>query len=496
MIFPEQKPGTGVDPDLFGLTPRGNGAGRDAEEDLGLDLDQESSMSLEFKEDNGNSGLPTYVECVLSDTLRRSTSPCSSKRKCRAPVRCAPSGDDAQAQMQACDVGMPCGEGTDASASRKRREGWDKYPWMCTDCAKELPSMHALRIHHQMVHNQPPRFLCPQCNKVYTKYYGFVSHVRRHKNHMKFCCEECGKCFSNKKVMESHRATHSDARPFVCAECGKAFRQQSALYVHNRSHQPEALKNKFPCDQCDKRFSTKPNLVTHKRIHTGVRNYTCDQCGKSFIQKGNLDAHLLTHSLDKPHACLICGKCFKTPLQLRKHETVHTGAKPHQCDVCGRQFRERGTLREHHRIHTGAMPFSCEFCGKRFRFKGILTTHRRQHTGERPYSCLECQHHFTNWPNYNKHMKRRHSINTSLQPDPNKVAVASQGGGAPHPPLVQPPPLHQPLEEHPSLEGGVLGQPDLYSPAMSYVGGPVASSMFGFYTQLQGLDTLDMLQHR
>lgn len=91
-----------------------------------------------------------------------------------------------------------------------------------------------------------------------------------------------------------------------------------------------------------------------------------------------------------------------------------SGLKPHQCDVCGRQFRERGTLKEHHRIHTGAMPFTCEFCGKSFRFKGVLTTHRRQHTGERPYSCLECQHHFTNWPNYNKHMKRRHGINTSV----------------------------------------------------------------------------------
>lgn len=35
-------------------------------------------------------------------------------------------------------------------------------------------------------------------------------------------------------------------------------------------------------------------------------------------------------------------------------------------------------------------------------------------SGERPYSCNECQHHFTNWPNYNKHMKRRHGINTSV----------------------------------------------------------------------------------
>ena len=121
---------------------------------------------------------------------------------------------------------------------------------------------------------------------------------------------------------------------------------------------------------------------------------------------------------------------FKTALRLMKHKTVHTDIKPHKCDVCNREFREKGTLNEHLRIHTGAMPFSCEFCNKKFRFKGVLTvnalksfpllwfcynfvyvfpqTHRRLHTGERPYSCLECNHHFTNWPNYNKHMKRRH----------------------------------------------------------------------------------------
>ncbi|XP_076277236.1 uncharacterized protein LOC143207526 isoform X3 [Lasioglossum baleicum] len=249
----------------------------------------------------------------------------------------------------------------------KRGDSMDRYPWLCTDCNDKLPSLEGLEVHHETVHNQQAKYMCVLCCKVYDKYYGFLTHVKRHKNKAKF----------------------------------------------SRCHLPDTMKNRFPCDQCDKRFSTKPNLVTHKRIHSGVRNFTCDQCGKSFIQKGNLEAHFLTHSADKPYSCTQCSKAFKTPLQLKKHETVHTGAKPHQCAVCGRTFREKGTLREHHRIHTGAMPFTCEFCGKCFRFKGILTTHRRQHTGERPYSCLECQHHFTNWPNYNKHMKRRHGINTS-----------------------------------------------------------------------------------
>ncbi len=56
----------------------------------------------------------------------------------------------------------------------------------------------------------------------------------------------------------------------------------------------------------------------------------------------------------------------------------------------------------------------------------ILQTHRRQHTGERPYSCVECQHHFTNWPNYNKHMKRRHGINKSVRIKSDNAVQSNQ----------------------------------------------------------------------
>ncbi|KAG8247873.1 hypothetical protein J6590_052291 [Homalodisca vitripennis] len=174
-------------------------------------------------------------------------------------------------------------------------------------------------------------------------------------------------------------------------------------------------------------------------------------------------------------------------MQLRKHHSVHTGAKPHQCDVCGRSFRERGTLREHLRIHTGAMPFTCEYCGKAFRFKGILTTHRRQHTGERPYSCLECQHHFTNWPNYNKHMKRRHGINTSRQTR------------AKPPTLSNPPPPLEPLPLYEEYAPAPLPPPTTYHPHPNSFPAPTLQQFFTF-TQLPGqphLDpTLDMMQHR
>lgn len=65
-------------------------------------------------------------------------------------------------------------------------EGWESYPWLCSDCDEKPTSMMALRTHHQTVHNQMPKYVCVECPKVYTKYYGFITHVRCHRYHLKF----------------------------------------------------------------------------------------------------------------------------------------------------------------------------------------------------------------------------------------------------------------------------------------------------------------------
>ncbi|CAB0005564.1 unnamed protein product [Nesidiocoris tenuis] len=253
----------------------------------------------------------------------------------------------------------PLGEESDADArgSRNNEEWENTSNWLCTDCSEV-----------SMSNDDENMYLCSydaRCRKMVPDFFQQFNNVEDLREHHRSEHNQDARymLFSNKKVCNTHKLVHSDLKPaFVCSACGKSFKQQSSLFYHARCHLPEEVKFKYPCDLCKKRF--------------------------------------------------------KTGMQLRKHHSVHTGAKPHQCDVCGRTFREKGTLREHHRIHTGAMPFACEYCGKTFRFKGILTTHRRQHTGERPYSCYECQHHFTNWPNYNKHMKRRHGINTSRSARP------------------------------------------------------------------------------
>lgn len=65
-------------------------------------------------------------------------------------------------------------------------EGWESYPWMCVECDEKLNSMVELRNHHQTVHNQIPKYVCVECPKMYTKYYGFISHVRFHRKYLRF----------------------------------------------------------------------------------------------------------------------------------------------------------------------------------------------------------------------------------------------------------------------------------------------------------------------
>lgn len=69
---------------------------------------------------------------------------------------------------------------------RKREESLNRYPWLCTDCNDKLPSLEKLEEHHETIHNQQAKYMCVLCCKVYDKYYGFLTHVKRHKNKTKF----------------------------------------------------------------------------------------------------------------------------------------------------------------------------------------------------------------------------------------------------------------------------------------------------------------------
>lgn len=254
-----------------------------------------------------------------------------------------------------------------------------------------------------------------------------LSQVVLSNNQLNIFRNYCYYCDKKLDARGTHLKEHFVKPHVPCPLCGEIFKNDDGLNEHlqefNRVNKRRPRRKKgapitveeLTCSLCKKVYKTPNSLRDHMKLHTAdrKRNYTCDRCGKMFYNKGTLTSHIMSHDKIRPHVCRICNKSFLFPNMLRRHVEMHSGVKPFPCEMCGRCFRLQYQLNAHKIIHTDAMPYICTYCNKAFRFKQILKNHERLHTGAKPYSCSQCHMEFTNWSNYNKHMKRRHGMDTS-----------------------------------------------------------------------------------
>ncbi|XP_045508318.1 zinc finger protein 506-like [Colias croceus] len=310
---------------------------------------------------------------------------------------------------------------------KKSVSKWSNYPWTCAYCNIEFLDITTLRLHSRVTHGRCNAFTCVYCkNYDCSNFDLFINHVRKHKRKLRKRCEYCDEVF-DEELLDTHVREHFKDDQLPCHLCGEIFTKDS-LQDHLEEFEPIKPKRKrnrkrgapltieeLTCKLCNKVYKTPNSLRDHQSIHTQNRkkDYTCDRCGKTFYKKGTLTSHIMAHDQVRPHICKICNKAFIFPNMLRRHVEMHTGVKPFSCEQCGRCFRLQYQLNAHKIIHTDSMPHVCKYCNKAFRFKQILKNHERQHTGDKPYACEQCGMKFTNWSNYNKHMKRRHGMDTS-----------------------------------------------------------------------------------
>lgn len=235
---------------------------------------------------------------------------------------------------------------------------------------------------------------------MHTDTHNMKTHVKEHFKEISTQCRACGEILPNKEELQQHTDMY--------------FTQKRKRKPRRKPGTPITIED-LTCHICKNVYKNPNSLRDHIKRHKSdrKRNYTCDRCGKTFFNKGTLTSHIMTHDQIRPHTCRICNKSFLYPNMLRRHVEMHTGVKPFSCEVCGRCFRLQYQLNAHKIIHTDNMPYVCQYCSKAFRFKQILKNHERQHTGAKPYSCEACSMEFSNWSNYNKHMKRRHNLDTS-----------------------------------------------------------------------------------
>lgn len=122
--------------------------------------------------------------------------------------------------------------------------------------------------------------------------------------------------------------------------------------------------------------------------------------------------------------------------QLQRHQSYHSNIRSFECDVCKKMYKSKRDLRLHRMIHSIQRPHKCPNCEKTFLSTSKLKQHLNIHTGLRPFKCQFCPKDFTNFPNWLKHIRRRHKVDhktgeklvdmPKFLKKPNKKSVAKK----------------------------------------------------------------------
>ncbi|XP_058453021.1 zinc finger protein 578-like [Malaya genurostris] len=309
-----------------------------------------------------------------------------------------------------------------AKSSKKRT----KLTITCHKCAKQFETKIEYEFHYRKSYNQEPIYACTTCDKRITQYKAYRLHSYRHSHsaNQRYTCATCSKVFHQRSDLSRHESIHETqsqepelaAAPnavqekLCCDRCDAAFDSQAEMRVHVKKNHP-IPKQMIECPDCGK-FLSAGSLYSHRKIHSDGPKFTCEDCDKSFVQKINFIHHRKKHlpNDERPFPCGMCGKAFFERSHLQRHQFFHSEERPFKCGLCGKCYKTERCLKVHSAVHNADRPFVCVECNKGFLSSSKLRQHSNIHSGLRPFKCKYCSRDFTNFPNWLKHIRRRHKV--------------------------------------------------------------------------------------
>lgn len=310
-------------------------------------------------------------------------------------------------------------------ASSKKRS---KLTITCHKCSRLFETKIEYEFHYRKSYNQEPIYCCTTCDKQISQYKAYRLHIYRHLNsaNQRYTCGTCAKVFHQKSDLTRHEGVHESQIPasrpesdlmaatmagkINCDRCDAVFGSQAEVRIHIKKIHP-IPKQMIECPDCGK-FLSAGSLYSHRKIHSDGPKFTCEDCDKSFVQKINFIHHRKKHlpNDERPFPCGECGKAFFEKSHLQRHQFFHSEERPYKCELCGKCYKTERCLKVHSAVHNADRPFVCTECNKGFLSSSKLRQHSNIHSGLRPFKCKYCSRDFTNFPNWLKHIRRRHKV--------------------------------------------------------------------------------------
>lgn len=268
--------------------------------------------------------------------------------------------------------------------------------YTCEVCNKKFKKRSNL-IHHKLVHSQPGKYSCTNCDKRFSYVVGLKAHQRIVHNVTtgQHVCQMCNKSFTQGQNLTRHiRIVHGlDQRKRKCNIDDKSTRNSNRNVCsddRNASADKENTHNDIentcnedkiphknaenPCHDDKNTYNSEKDCVGDMRVQQSLSNmpvnerlFSCDICYASFKRKEHVVKHMHTHIKRRQlYPCTACAKTFKCNKSLKVHMRTHSDEKPYACAVCNSTFKWPKEFSKHMRSHAEKtqLHVTCPVCGK------------------------------------------------------------------------------------------------------------------------------------
>jgi len=193
-------------------------------------------------------------------------------------------------------------------------------PYPCLQCRRRCNTVEKLEMHRRWHRRENE---CSICDKTFTTFEIFKSHVRKH-------YVDATKDFSvNNKIRET---------PVTCKYCEEKFSTLRDLQQHTRLYSEDYTR----CESCDQ-------FLPACHVHSTTENVL--EVGVEMMKRYNLNK--LREDTYHETLCAMEGKpkIHSSVSTYNHHIKTEPSLKPFQCHVCKKRVGDRKTLEQHLNDH-------------------------------------------------------------------------------------------------------------------------------------------------